>query len=53
MRKIIGIFVCMLMLLFVMPVVSSSDNSDVEIDLFAGTRHMYVGNGVGFWIQLF
>jgi putative cell wall-binding protein len=51
MRKIIGIFVCMLMLLLAMPVVSSSDNSDVEIDLFAGTRHMYIGNGVGFWIR--
>jgi putative cell wall-binding protein len=51
MRKIIGILVCMLMLLLAMPVVSSSDNSDVEIDLFAGTKHMYVGNGVGFWVR--
>lgn len=51
MRKIIGILVCMLMLIVTIPVVSSSDNSDVEIDLFAGTRHMWIGNGVGFWIR--
>lgn len=51
MKKIVGILVCMLMLLLAMPVVSSSDNSDIEIDLFAGTRHMYIGNGVGFWIR--
>ena len=51
MRKIIGIFICMLVLLLAMPVVSSSDNSDVEIDLFAGTNHLWIGNGVGFWVR--
>jgi hypothetical protein len=51
MKKIIGILVCTLMLLLAMPVVSSTDNSDVEIDLFAGTRHLWIGNGVGFWIR--
>jgi putative cell wall-binding protein len=51
MRKIIGIFICMLVLLLAMPAVSSTDNSDVEIDLFAGTKHMWIGNGVGFWVR--
>jgi len=51
MKKIIGILVCMLVLLLAMPVVSSTDNSDVEFDLFAGTRHMWIGNGVGFWVR--
>jgi hypothetical protein len=51
MRKIIGIFICMLMLLIAIPIVSSADNSDVEIDLFAGTKHIWIGNGVGFSVR--
>jgi hypothetical protein len=51
MKKIIGILVCMLMLMIVMPIASSSDNSNIEIDIFAGTRHMWIGNGVGFSVR--
>ena len=51
MSKIIGIFICMLVLLLAMPAVSSNDNSDVEIDLFAGTKHLWIGNGVGFSVR--
>ena len=40
----------MLLLTLLLPVGSSSGNTDAEIDLFAGTNHRIFGNGVGFQI---
>jgi hypothetical protein len=40
----------MLLLILVLPVVISSVNSNVEIDLFSGTNHRNFGNGIGFQI---
>ena len=41
----------MLLLILLLPVGSCSSNTDVEIDLFAGTNHRNFGNGVGFQIN--
>ena len=49
-NKIIGIFICMLLLLLTIPIGSSSGDTDVEIDIFSGTNHRNFGNGVGFQI---
>ncbi len=49
-KKIIGIVSCMLLLILLLPVGSSSGNTNVEIDLFSGTNHRNFGNGIGFKI---
>lgn len=49
-KKIVGLFVCMLLFMLVIPVENSSGNSDVEINLFAGTKQRNIGTGIGFEI---
>ena len=50
-KKIVGIAFCILLLMLVNPVGSSSGNSDVYIDLFAGTEGRNIGSGIGVWID--
>ena len=47
-KKIIGIFVCMLLLMLVFPVGVSSENPDVDFKIFAGNNGGNIGTGIGF-----
>ena len=50
-KKIFGIVSCILLLILLLPIGSSSGNNNVEIDIFSGTNHRNFGNGVGFQIN--
>ena len=51
-NKLIALAVCMLFFMLVIPTVSSSSKSDIEIEIYAGgTMLRNIGTGVGFTIH--